>query len=153
MSAQPDHRPATPYAPAPGAPATLRAQLRAAQWVPTFEREWAAALEESRRVFSLAGLYAVVQDWQGRLAHAPAAKVLDTLPEHAEATVWDVLDAAAADPWGFGQWNADDPEGQGRALRGRRPTHWERAAFARRSSSVSSRTASSRTSSMPTRSR
>ncbi|MFF1736538.1 hypothetical protein [Streptomyces sp. NPDC058247] len=32
---------------------------------------------------------------------APAAKILDTLPEHAEDTVWDVLDAAAADPWGF----------------------------------------------------
>ncbi|MFE9853436.1 hypothetical protein ACFYPN_32240 [Streptomyces sp. NPDC005576] len=42
---------------------------------------------------------------------APAAKVLDTLPEHAEDTVWDVLDAAAADPWGFRQWNSDDPEG------------------------------------------
>lgn len=42
----------------------------------------------------------------------PAAKVLDTLPEHAEDTVWDVLDAAAADPWGFLQWNADDPEGE-----------------------------------------
>nr|WSX47859.1 hypothetical protein OG409_02160 [Streptomyces sp. NBC_00974] len=41
-----------------------------------------------------------------------AAKVLDTLPEHAEEMVWDVLDAAAADPWGFGQWNANDPEGQ-----------------------------------------
>ncbi|MFD9619673.1 hypothetical protein ACFWB2_20655 [Streptomyces virginiae] len=40
-----------------------------------------------------------------------AAKVLDTLPEHAEDTVWDVLDAAA-DPWGFRQWNADDPEGE-----------------------------------------
>ncbi|MCX4428442.1 hypothetical protein [Streptomyces mirabilis] len=43
---------------------------------------------------------------------APAAKVLDTLPRHVEDTVWDVLDAAAADPWGFGQWNADDPEGE-----------------------------------------
>ncbi|MGO4457948.1 hypothetical protein AB4039_11650 [Streptomyces sp. M-16] len=43
---------------------------------------------------------------------APAAKALDTLPEHAEDTVWDVLDAAAADPWGFGQFNADDPEGE-----------------------------------------
>jgi hypothetical protein len=42
---------------------------------------------------------------------APAAKVLDTLPEHVEDMVWDVLDAAAGDPWGFGQWNADDPEG------------------------------------------
>lgn len=76
MSAQPDHAPLTPYAPAPGAPAELLAQLRAdrraAQWVPAFEREWAAALEESRRTFSLAGLYAVLQDWQGRIAHAPA---------------------------------------------------------------------------------
>ncbi|GGV73674.1 hypothetical protein GCM10010277_87510 [Streptomyces longisporoflavus] len=25
--------------------------------------------------------------------------------------VWDVLDAAASDPWGFRQWNPDDPEG------------------------------------------
>jgi hypothetical protein len=41
---------------------------------------------------------------------APAAKVLATLSEYVEDTVWDVLDAAA-DPWGFGQWNADDPEG------------------------------------------
>ncbi|MDX2565332.1 hypothetical protein PV371_37845 [Streptomyces sp. TX20-6-3] len=43
---------------------------------------------------------------------APAAKVLDTLPEHVEDTVWDVLDAAAVDPWGFQQWNTDDPEGE-----------------------------------------
>lgn len=42
----------------------------------------------------------------------PAAKVLDGLPEDAENTVWDILDAAAADPWGFRQWNPDDPEGQ-----------------------------------------
>ncbi|MDX3539601.1 DUF6247 family protein [Streptomyces sp. MB09-01] len=39
---------------------------------PAFEREWAAALEDSRRTSPLAGLYEVVQDWQGRLAHAPA---------------------------------------------------------------------------------
>lgn len=43
---------------------------------------------------------------------APAAKVLDALPEYAEDTVWDVLDAAAADPWGFRQFNADDSEGE-----------------------------------------
>ncbi|MEV5783764.1 MULTISPECIES: hypothetical protein [Streptomyces] len=43
---------------------------------------------------------------------APAAKVLDALPEDVEDTVWDVLDAAAGDPWGFRQWNADDPEGE-----------------------------------------
>nr|WSS66338.1 DUF6247 family protein [Streptomyces sp. NBC_01177] len=76
MSAQPDHAPVTPYAPAPGAPAELLAQLcadrRSTRWVPAFEREWAAALEESRRTFSLGALYAVVQDWQGRLASAPA---------------------------------------------------------------------------------
>ncbi|WP_328557980.1 DUF6247 family protein [Streptomyces sp. NBC_00358] len=76
MSAQPDHAPVPPYAPAPGAPAELldqlRANRRAGQWVPAFEGEWAAALEESRRSFSLAALYEVVQVWQGRLAHAPA---------------------------------------------------------------------------------
>ncbi|MFE6977207.1 DUF6247 family protein [Streptomyces sp. NPDC057682] len=76
MSAQPDHAPVPPLAPAPGAPAELLAQLRACRradtWVPAFEREWAAALEKSRRTFSLAGLYEVVQNWQGRLAHAQA---------------------------------------------------------------------------------
>ncbi|MFI1790850.1 type II toxin-antitoxin system RelE/ParE family toxin [Streptomyces olivaceoviridis] len=40
---------------------------------------------------------------------APAAKALATLPEHVEDMVWDVLDAVASDPWGFWQWNADDP--------------------------------------------
>ncbi len=40
--------------------------------MPAFEREWAAALEESRRTFSLAALYEVVQVWQGRIASAPA---------------------------------------------------------------------------------
>ncbi|WP_406486451.1 hypothetical protein [Streptomyces sp. NBC_01563] len=43
---------------------------------------------------------------------APAAKVLTTLPEHVEDMVWDVLDAAAANPWGFWQFNADDSEGE-----------------------------------------
>ncbi|MER7541111.1 hypothetical protein ABTX77_41180 [Streptomyces sp. NPDC097704] len=42
----------------------------------------------------------------------PAAKVLAGLPEHAEETVWDLLDAAAADPWGYPQWDPDDPEGE-----------------------------------------
>ncbi|MFJ9855654.1 DUF6247 family protein [Streptomyces sp. NPDC101150] len=78
MSAQPDHAPVTPYAPAPGAPAELLAQLRADRradrWVPAFEQEWAAALEESRRTFSLAALYEVLQEWHGRLAHAPAVE-------------------------------------------------------------------------------
>lgn len=40
-----------------------------------------------------------------------AAKVPAALPEHAEDTVWDLLDAAAGDPWGFGQWDPADPEG------------------------------------------
>lgn len=43
---------------------------------------------------------------------APAAKVLDALPEHAADTVWDILAAAAADPWGFGQFDTDDDEGE-----------------------------------------
>ncbi|SCE35555.1 hypothetical protein GA0115240_15417 [Streptomyces sp. DvalAA-14] len=38
--------------------------------MPAFEQQWAGALEESRATFSLAPL--VVQDWQARLAHAPA---------------------------------------------------------------------------------
>ncbi|WP_331723803.1 DUF6247 family protein (plasmid) [Streptomyces avidinii] len=76
MSAQPDHTPTTPYAPAPGAPAELLAQLRAdrraERWVPAFEQEWAAALEESRRTFSLNTLYEVVHVWQARLTSAPS---------------------------------------------------------------------------------
>ncbi|MCJ0871975.1 DUF6247 family protein [Streptomyces sp. AP-93] len=76
MSAQPGHATVTPYAPAPGAPAELLDQLRAdrrgPQWVPAFEQEWTAALEESRRTFSLAALYETVQVWQARLASAPA---------------------------------------------------------------------------------
>jgi hypothetical protein len=76
MSARPDHVPVAPYAPAPGAPAELlaqpRADHRADRWVPAFEQEWTAALEESRKMFSLAGLYEVVQVWQARVASAPA---------------------------------------------------------------------------------
>ncbi|MEU9617119.1 hypothetical protein AB0D56_37235 [Streptomyces sp. NPDC048209] len=45
-------------------------------------------------------------------ASTPAAKVLDALPEHAVDTVWDILTAAAADPWGFGQFDTDDDEGE-----------------------------------------
>nr|WP_203643350.1 hypothetical protein [Streptomyces sp. SID14478] len=43
---------------------------------------------------------------------APAAKVLDALPEHAEDIVWDILAAAAADPWGFRRFDTDDEEGE-----------------------------------------
>ncbi|MFJ1800553.1 DUF6247 family protein [Streptomyces sp. NPDC088180] len=64
--------------PAPGAPAELLHQLRADRrgvphsgWRPS-SGKWAAALEESRRTLSLGGLYAVLQDWQGRISHAPA---------------------------------------------------------------------------------
>ncbi|MFI1068277.1 DUF6247 family protein (plasmid) [Streptomyces virginiae] len=82
MSAQPDHTPAAPYAPAPGAPAELldrlRADRRAERWAPAFEREWAAALEESRRTFSLNTLYEVVHVWQARLASAPAVDAFMT---------------------------------------------------------------------------
>ncbi|MEU6865822.1 hypothetical protein ABZ924_21600 [Streptomyces sp. NPDC046876] len=46
-----------------------------------------------------------------RLSAQPA-KVLSALPEHAEEMVRDLLDAAAADPWGFGQWDPGDPEGE-----------------------------------------
>ncbi|MGW3268523.1 hypothetical protein [Streptomyces sp. NPDC001056] len=30
----------------------------------------------------------------------------------ADQSLWDVLDAVAADPWGFRQWNTDDHEGE-----------------------------------------
>ncbi|MFC8349581.1 hypothetical protein [Streptomyces sp. NPDC057280] len=43
---------------------------------------------------------------------AQAAKVLAALPERAEQMAWDVLDAAAGNPWGFPQWDASDPEGE-----------------------------------------
>jgi hypothetical protein len=76
MSAQPDHAPIPPYAPAPGAPAELLAQLRAdrraERWVPAFERDWAKALENSRHSYSLTPLHDVVRSWQLRVAAAPA---------------------------------------------------------------------------------
>lgn len=76
MSAQPDHAPAPPPAPGPTAAAQLLAQLRADRraetWVPAFEREWAAALEDSRHSYSLAPLHEVIRSWQARLAAAPA---------------------------------------------------------------------------------
>lgn len=77
MSAQPDHTPApaAPYAPAPGAAAELLARLRAdrraEQWVPAFERDWTKALEDARHAFSLTPLHEVVRTWQLRIAAAP----------------------------------------------------------------------------------
>ncbi|MFF8866264.1 DUF6247 family protein [Streptomyces sp. NPDC015139] len=57
MSAQPDHA-APPSAPAPAAAAQLLAELRASNraesWVPAFERDWAAALDDARHSYSLA---------------------------------------------------------------------------------------------------
>ncbi|MFI2619004.1 DUF6247 family protein [Streptomyces sp. NPDC018584] len=47
---------------------------RADTWAPAFERQWAAALEESRKSFSLAALYEVVQEWQGGQAPAPPVR-------------------------------------------------------------------------------
>ncbi|MFD9480430.1 DUF6247 family protein [Streptomyces nojiriensis] len=95
MSAQPDHTPAAPYAPAPGAPAELLAQLRAdrraERWVPAFEREWAAALEESRRTFSLNTLYEVVHVWQARLVSAPAVDAF-TASGHDESGFMDMAE-------------------------------------------------------------
>ncbi|MFF2793158.1 DUF6247 family protein [Streptomyces sp. NPDC058049] len=95
MSAQPDHTPAAPYAPAPGAPAELLAQLRADRragtWVPAFEREWAAALEESRRTFSLNTLYEVVHVWQARLVSAPAVDAF-TASGHDESGFVDMAE-------------------------------------------------------------
>ncbi|MFB7453897.1 hypothetical protein [Streptomyces sp. NPDC056194] len=40
-----------------------------------------------------------------------AAKTFTALPESAEQMAWGLLDAAAAGPWGFPQWNPGDPEG------------------------------------------
>ncbi|MGA5499433.1 hypothetical protein ACPCSP_34560 [Streptomyces cinereoruber] len=51
------------------------------------------------------------QPYAVRLSTA-AAKTLAALPEYAEQTAWDVLDAAAADPWGFPQWDTGDFEGE-----------------------------------------
>lgn len=66
VSAQPDHAPLTLYALAPGAPAD--------SWVPAFEQEWAAALVESRRTFSLGGLYTVLQELAGPTRSRPGRR-------------------------------------------------------------------------------
>ncbi|MFD9011317.1 DUF6247 family protein [Streptomyces sp. NPDC059552] len=61
--------------PRPGCGRTPRpapADRRAQRWAPAFEKEWAAALEETRRTLSLNTLYEVVHARQTRLAPAPA---------------------------------------------------------------------------------
>ncbi|MFB7467092.1 DUF6247 family protein [Streptomyces sp. NPDC056224] len=76
MSAQPvlPHEP--PSAPAPAAAAKLRSRIAAHKaadrWLPAFDRDWGAALEESRQTFDLTALHDVVREWQGRLDTAPA---------------------------------------------------------------------------------
>jgi hypothetical protein len=79
MSAQPDHAPTTDVPVPPPGPAAaaqllaaLRADRRAATWVPSFERDWAKALEDSRHSYSLTPLHDVVRAWQLRVAAAPA---------------------------------------------------------------------------------
>ncbi|MFD3941050.1 DUF6247 family protein [Streptomyces sp. NPDC058611] len=76
MSAQSEYAPAPPPGPGPAAAAQLlrdlRADRRAEQWVPAFERDWATALEDSRYSYSLTPLHDVVRTWLARLAAAPA---------------------------------------------------------------------------------
>ncbi|MFD9410143.1 DUF6247 family protein [Streptomyces sp. NPDC059989] len=78
MSAQPVHHPQAP--PAPAAGAKLRSRIAAHEaadrWLPAFERDWGAALEESRQTFDLTALHEVVREWQGRLDTAPAVAAL-----------------------------------------------------------------------------
>jgi hypothetical protein len=49
--------------------------------------------------------------WPARLL-PQAGKTLTELPPHATETVRDVLDIACRTPWGWPQWNTDDPEGE-----------------------------------------
>ncbi|MEU1510004.1 DUF6247 family protein [Kitasatospora sp. NPDC005748] len=77
MSAQPDHLPAAPAAPAPRAAARLLARIhaeppeRAARWLPAFERDWAKALDDSRQTYDLSPLHHMVRTWRVRLDSAP----------------------------------------------------------------------------------
>ncbi|MEU9233927.1 DUF6247 family protein [Streptomyces subrutilus] len=80
MSAQPLHPQELPPAPAPAAAARLRGRIAAHaaadRWLPAFDRDWGAALEESRQTFDLTALHEVVRAWQGRLDTAPAVAAL-----------------------------------------------------------------------------
>ncbi|MFG2825058.1 DUF6247 family protein [Kitasatospora sp. NPDC048365] len=79
MSAQPNHLPTAPQAPAPRAAARLLTRIRGqqdqdrrARWLQAFERDWAKALEDSRQTYDLTPLHDVVRTWQVRLDSAPA---------------------------------------------------------------------------------
>ncbi|MFD4240987.1 DUF6247 family protein [Streptomyces sp. NPDC058525] len=82
MSAESAHQlpPAPAPAPAPAAAAKLRARIAAhsaaGRWLPAFDRDWDAALEESRQTYYLTALHDVVRAWQGRLDTAPAVAAL-----------------------------------------------------------------------------
>ncbi|MFD5489481.1 DUF6247 family protein [Streptomyces virginiae] len=80
MSAQPIHPHQPPSAPPPAAAAQLRTRIAghaaADRWLPAFDRDWAAALEESRATYDLTALHEVVREWQGRLDTAPAVAAL-----------------------------------------------------------------------------
>ncbi|MFD8633753.1 DUF6247 family protein [Streptomyces sp. NPDC059533] len=80
MSAQSVHPHQPPPAPAPAAAAKLRTRIAAHtaadRWLPAFDRDWGAALEESRQTFDLTALHDVVREWQGRLDTAPAVAAL-----------------------------------------------------------------------------
>ncbi|MCX4428851.1 hypothetical protein [Streptomyces mirabilis] len=49
--------------------------------------------------------------WPARLSPKVLA-VLDDLPEHARATLRDVMDIAGRDPWSFPPFDSRDPEGE-----------------------------------------
>lgn len=80
MSAQPVHPHQPPPTPAPAAAAKLRSRIAghdaADRWLPAFDRDWNAALEESRATYDLSALHEVVREWQGRLDTAPAVAAL-----------------------------------------------------------------------------
>ncbi|MFF0742726.1 DUF6247 family protein [Streptomyces sp. NPDC004111] len=67
---------APPSVPEPAAAARLlvriRADRRAARWVPAFERDWDKALEDSRHSYTFTPFHEVVRTWQARLDTAPA---------------------------------------------------------------------------------
>ncbi|MCX5409875.1 DUF6247 family protein [Streptomyces sp. NBC_00335] len=82
MSAQPVYPHQPPPPPAPAAAARLRTRIAghdaAGRWLPAFDRDWDAALEESRATYDLSSLHEVVREWQGRLDTAPAVAALVT---------------------------------------------------------------------------